>query len=165
MLAARALVAGTTRMAAAAAAASSTAGAGAAAAVAAAAPAAALHVERRLEELGLKMPAPSKPVASYVMATRVGSMLYTAGHLPQPADGPLITGKVGKDLTTEQGADAAKAVALNILATLKGACARAAAGTNVAAGASRRSAVRPARHRRAPRTPHHPQPNSAIWTA
>jgi len=42
-----------------------------------------------------------------------------AGHLPQPAEGPLIVGKVGTDLTTEQGAEAAKAVALNIMATLK----------------------------------------------
>lgn len=46
---------------------------------------------------------------------------HAAGHLPQPADGPLIVGKVGRELTTEQGAEAAKAVMLNILATLKGA--------------------------------------------
>jgi hypothetical protein len=43
----------------------------------AAAPAASLHIEKRLEELGMKLPAPSKPVASYVMVTRVGNMLYT----------------------------------------------------------------------------------------
>ncbi len=46
--------------------------------------------------------------------------LIAAGHLPLPANGQLITGKVGTDLTTEQGYDAAKIVGLNILATLKG---------------------------------------------
>jgi len=51
----------------------------------------------------------------------VGNLIYTAGHLPQPAAGGLITGKVGTDLTTEQGYDAARAVALNLLATIKGA--------------------------------------------
>lgn len=44
-----------------------------------------------------------------------------AGHLPQPAEGPLIVGKVGSELTTEQGYEASRAVILNILATLKGA--------------------------------------------
>jgi hypothetical protein len=52
-----------------------------------------------------------------------------AGHLPQPAAGPLIVGKVGRELTTEQGTDAARVVILNILATLKGAHAREAGGT------------------------------------
>jgi enamine deaminase RidA (YjgF/YER057c/UK114 family) len=47
-------------------------------------------------------------------------VLVYVGHLPQPAGGkPLITGKVGKDLTTQQGQDAAKIVALNILSSLK----------------------------------------------
>lgn len=93
--------------------------AAASASAAAAAPAASLHVEARLTELGLRLPAAAKPVASYVMCTRVGNLLYLAGHLPQPAEGPLMVGKVGKDVTTEQGAEAAKAVALNIIATLK----------------------------------------------
>ena len=53
------------------------------------------------------------------MATRVGNLLYTAGHLPQPAGGALIVGKVGAEVTPEEGAAAAKVVALNILATVK----------------------------------------------
>jgi len=76
-------------------------------------------IQARLDELGLKLPNPAKPVASYVMCKRVGNLIYTAGHLPQPATGGLITGKVGSELTTEQGYDAARAVGLNILATLK----------------------------------------------
>ena len=76
-------------------------------------------VESRLAALGLALPAPARPVASYVMATRVGNLLYTAGHLPQPAGGALIVGKVGAEVTPEEGAAAAKVVALNILATVK----------------------------------------------
>jgi enamine deaminase RidA (YjgF/YER057c/UK114 family) len=76
-------------------------------------------VESKISELHYKLPTPNKPVASYVMYRRLGNIIYTSGHLPQPADGPLITGKVGADLTTEQGYDAARAVMLNILATVK----------------------------------------------
>jgi enamine deaminase RidA (YjgF/YER057c/UK114 family) len=76
--------------------------------------------EARLAALGLSLPPPARPVASYVMATRVGNLLYTSGHLPQPGGGaPLIVGKVGAELTAEQGAAAAQVVALNILATVK----------------------------------------------
>jgi enamine deaminase RidA (YjgF/YER057c/UK114 family) len=66
-------------------------------------------------------PLPQKPVASYVMASRVGNLIYTAGHLPVTPEGAVISaGKVGSaDVTTEQGTDAARAVALNILATLR----------------------------------------------
>jgi hypothetical protein len=46
-------------------------------------------------------------------------MVYLSGHLPQPFERPLITGKIGKDLTTEQGYEAAKMVGLNLCATLK----------------------------------------------
>ena len=77
------------------------------------------RVEARLAELKYVLPAANKSVANYVMCKRVGNLIYTAGHLPQPAEGALITGKVGADLTTEQAYDAARAVGLNILATLK----------------------------------------------
>ncbi len=46
-------------------------------------------------------------------------MAYLSGHLPQPFERPLITGKIGKDLTTEQGYEAAKMVGLNLCSTLK----------------------------------------------
>jgi enamine deaminase RidA (YjgF/YER057c/UK114 family) len=81
--------------------------------------AAGAQVEARLAELGYVLPKAAAPAANYVMSRRVGSLVYTAGHLPQPAEGGLITGKVGSELTTEQGYDAARAVGLNILATLK----------------------------------------------
>jgi enamine deaminase RidA (YjgF/YER057c/UK114 family) len=53
------------------------------------------------------------------MATRIGNLIYTAGHLPVTPQGVVITGKVGSELTTEQGYDAARAVGLNLLATLR----------------------------------------------
>ena len=53
------------------------------------------------------------------MCNRVGNLIYTAGHLPVTADGTLIAGKVGSELTTDEGYAAARGVALNIIATLK----------------------------------------------
>jgi enamine deaminase RidA (YjgF/YER057c/UK114 family) len=61
------------------------------------------------------------PKGSYVLCTRSsdGKTLYTAGHLPQPAVGDLVTGKIGDDLTVEQGTQAAEYAGLSLLATLK----------------------------------------------
>jgi enamine deaminase RidA (YjgF/YER057c/UK114 family) len=76
-------------------------------------------IDARLAELGYVLPVAAKPAANYVMCRRVGNLVYTAGHLPQPAAGGLVTGKVGSELTTEEAYDAARVVGLNILATLK----------------------------------------------
>lgn len=75
--------------------------------------------ESRLKEKGIVLAAPGKPVANYVNAVRVGNLLYLAGKGPTKPDGSNITGKVGKDLTIEQGYEAAKLTALNHLAVLK----------------------------------------------
>uniref|UniRef100_A0AAV1UCT1 Endoribonuclease L-PSP/chorismate mutase-like domain-containing protein n=1 Tax=Peronospora matthiolae TaxID=2874970 RepID=A0AAV1UCT1_9STRA len=78
-----------------------------------------VHVERKLEELGYTLPAVAKPKGNYRTSVRSGNTIYLAGHLPQPAGGDLIVGKIGKDLTPEQGYDAAHYVALSLMATLK----------------------------------------------
>ncbi len=75
--------------------------------------------EARLAALGLTLPAPPKPVANYVEVTRAGSLLFLAGHGPCDFTAPGATGKVGRDLTVEQGATAARLTALCLLATLK----------------------------------------------
>jgi enamine deaminase RidA (YjgF/YER057c/UK114 family) len=75
--------------------------------------------EARLKEKGIVLNAPGKPVANYVNAVRVGNLLYLAGKGPTKPDGSNITGKVGKDLTIEQGYEAARLTALNHLAVLK----------------------------------------------
>jgi enamine deaminase RidA (YjgF/YER057c/UK114 family) len=62
---------------------------------------------------------PSSPVANYVNAVRAGNFLYLAGKGPLKADNTYVTGKVGKDLTIEQGYEAARITAINHLAVLK----------------------------------------------
>ncbi|KAJ1455050.1 putative endoribonuclease L-PSP [Pelagophyceae sp. CCMP2097] len=78
-----------------------------------------VHVEARIAAAGLTLPPVGAPKGSYALTSRQGNLLYLAGHLPQPADGPLVTGKVGQDLTVEEANAAAQLVALNICATLK----------------------------------------------
>jgi enamine deaminase RidA (YjgF/YER057c/UK114 family) len=74
---------------------------------------------KRLNELNIKLIAPSKPMANYVKAVRSGNLLFLAGHGPTLADGSNIQGKVGKDLTTEQGIEAARTTGISILSTLQ----------------------------------------------
>ena len=77
--------------------------------------------ENRLRELQIELPPPPKPVAVYVPAVRVGNTLYASGHGPRRLDGTLVQGKVGKDLTLEQGYDAARIVGLNVLSSVRNA--------------------------------------------
>lgn len=75
--------------------------------------------ETRVQELHLTLPPAPKPVAVYKTAVRVGNLLFVSGHGPLNPDGTLHLGKVGKDLTLEQGKDAARQTGLAILATLR----------------------------------------------
>jgi enamine deaminase RidA (YjgF/YER057c/UK114 family) len=75
--------------------------------------------ETKLKEKGIVLPSPQKPVANYVNVVRVGNLLFLAGKGPTNPDGTNITGKVGKDLTIEQGYEAARLTAINHLAVLK----------------------------------------------
>lgn len=75
--------------------------------------------ETRLESLGHKLPKLGSPQGAYVNCILSGDMIFTAGHLPAIADGKFANGKIGKDLTLEDGQHAAKLCALNLLATLQ----------------------------------------------
>src|SRR5690606_17302557 len=75
--------------------------------------------DRRLKELGIELMTPTAPVANYAKAVRTGNLIYLSGHGPTKADGKDIIGKVGKDLTTEQGIEAAIRTAISLLSTLK----------------------------------------------
>lgn len=75
--------------------------------------------DKKLKEAGVTLMTPSKPMANYVKAVRTGNLIYLAGHGPTRADGTNVTGKVGRDLTIEQGYDAAKLTAVGLLSTLK----------------------------------------------
>jgi enamine deaminase RidA (YjgF/YER057c/UK114 family) len=78
-----------------------------------------MQIETRLKEMGLELPAPGKPMANYVTAVRTGNLVFLSGHGPVLENGNLITGKVGADLTLEEGYKAARQVALVLLASLK----------------------------------------------
>ncbi len=79
-----------------------------------------MSAEERLKELDLSLPPLPRPMANYVSAVRTGSLLYLAGHGPLGDDGkPISRGKLGRDLTVEEGYQAARQTALNSLVTLK----------------------------------------------
>jgi enamine deaminase RidA (YjgF/YER057c/UK114 family) len=78
-----------------------------------------IDFDKKLKELNIELFSPGKPIANYVKAVRTGNLLYLAGHGPTKADGSNIIGKVGKDLTIEQGYDAARQTGVSILSTLK----------------------------------------------
>ncbi len=75
--------------------------------------------EQRLKELGIELPPPPKPVAVYIPAVRVGNMVYSSGHGPGRVDGKAVRGRVGDDLTLEQGYDAARLTGLNVLSSVR----------------------------------------------
>jgi enamine deaminase RidA (YjgF/YER057c/UK114 family) len=75
--------------------------------------------ETRVQELHLTLPNPPKAVAKYKTAVQVGNMLYVSGHGPTRADGTSIVGRLGADLTTDQGKEAARVVGLAILSTVR----------------------------------------------
>jgi enamine deaminase RidA (YjgF/YER057c/UK114 family) len=76
--------------------------------------------EARLKDLKLTLPTPPKPIAKYKSAVQVGNILYVSGHGPAKIDANSpVQGKVGGDLTLEQGQESARLVGLNILATVR----------------------------------------------
>ena len=76
-------------------------------------------VESRLAELGLTVPDVVPPVAAYVPAVRTGNYVYTSGQLPMVAGAMPAVGKVGGEVTPEQGKELAQACALNAIAAVK----------------------------------------------
>lgn len=78
-------------------------------------------IEDRLATLGVTLPAAPAPAANYVPFVVSGNMVYVSGQISQGPDG-LLTGKLGKDTSIEQGAEAAKSCAISLLAQLKAAC-------------------------------------------
>ncbi len=75
-----------------------------------------MRVEQRLKELGIELPAPVRPVATYVRSVQTGNLLFIAGTGPSDS---APSGKLGRDLTIEQGQAVAREVGLQIIATAK----------------------------------------------
>jgi enamine deaminase RidA (YjgF/YER057c/UK114 family) len=80
---------------------------------------AASSIEQRLVELGIALPAPPKAVGAYVTVVRTGHLVMTSGQLPWVGDRLAYTGKLGSELTVEQGYEAARISAINAIAQLK----------------------------------------------
>jgi enamine deaminase RidA (YjgF/YER057c/UK114 family) len=75
--------------------------------------------EAKLKELGITLPEPPKPVANYVNGVRTGNLIFLAGKGPKHADGREITGKLGREISIEEGYEAARLTAINQLSVLK----------------------------------------------
>ncbi len=78
-----------------------------------------MSYEARVRELGLEIPAPAKPVAAYVPTVLHGGLLYVSGQLPSVSGQVQWKGKVGKDVTPEDGYKAARLCALNALGAVR----------------------------------------------
>ncbi|MFT4566102.1 MAG: enamine deaminase RidA (YjgF/YER057c/UK114 family) [Saprospiraceae bacterium] len=75
--------------------------------------------EAKLLELGIELSTPSPPVANYVNAVRTGNLIFLSGKGPLKSDGTNITGRLGENLSIEQGYEAAKITGINQLSVLK----------------------------------------------
>ena len=80
-----------------------------------------MNAEQKLKEMGIVLPESPKPVANYVRAVRTGNLLFVSGHGPYNDGKTLILGKLGKEVTVEEGYKTARNVALNCLASIRAA--------------------------------------------
>ena len=80
-----------------------------------------MSVYEKLQALNITLPAVTTPAAAYVMYVQSGNTVYLSGHLPKK-DGKVWVGQLGKNTSTEEGREAARAVAIELMATLEAAC-------------------------------------------
>jgi enamine deaminase RidA (YjgF/YER057c/UK114 family) len=78
-----------------------------------------MKVEQKLKEMGIELPEAATPMANYVSAVCTGNLVFLSGHGPRLDDGSMIVGKVGADLSVEEGYQAARRVAVVLLGSLK----------------------------------------------
>ena len=75
-------------------------------------------IESKLQQLGITLPVAGAPAAAYVMSNQSGNTLFLSGHIAKK-DGQVLVGKLGKNMTTEEGKAAARSIAIDLIATLK----------------------------------------------
>ncbi len=80
------------------------------------------RIEQRLSQLGITLPAPGAPGGNYVPFVKVGNLVFMAGQVCRAEGRMVYVGKVGRDLSVDDGQKAARLCALNLLAQLKAAC-------------------------------------------
>jgi enamine deaminase RidA (YjgF/YER057c/UK114 family) len=80
-----------------------------------------MSIDNRLAELGITLPQPAAPVASYVPAVEAGGLLHISGQISVGEDGNLILGRLGEDMNLERGVDAARRCGIMLLAQIKAA--------------------------------------------
>jgi enamine deaminase RidA (YjgF/YER057c/UK114 family) len=78
-----------------------------------------MKIEQRLREMGFELPDAPAPVANYVRYVQAGNLLFLAGHGPNRSGAPVYAGKLGADVSIEQGYEAARSTGLNLLASAK----------------------------------------------
>ena len=78
-----------------------------------------MDIEKKLKELNIKLPKAPDPVGAYVAFKKIDKLLFISGQLPIDLDGKMIKGKIGKDLTLEDGQKASKLCAINIISQAK----------------------------------------------
>ena len=81
-----------------------------------------MSFKNKITELGIKLPDPKTPVGNYVATKIIGKMLFISGQISIDENGELIKGKVGKDLNTDAGYEAAKRCAVGIISQVNKAC-------------------------------------------
>jgi|TARA_B100000945_G_scaffold286687_1_gene257763 enamine deaminase RidA (YjgF/YER057c/UK114 family) len=81
-----------------------------------------VKIEEKLKSLNITLPKAPNPVGAYVASKISGNLIFISGQVSLDADGKLITGKVGRDLSLDQAQNAAKICGLNILSNLKKIC-------------------------------------------
>lgn len=78
-----------------------------------------MQIEKRLEELGIVLPAAATPVANYVTTVQTGNLVFTSGHGPGDGEGKIYKSQLGTDAEIEDGYQSARQVGINLIGTLK----------------------------------------------
>ena len=81
-----------------------------------------MSIENKLKKLNIELPNAPDPVGAYVAFKKIGNLLFISGQLPISIDGKITKGKIGKDLSLEDGYNAAKNCGLSIISQVKKAC-------------------------------------------
>ena len=81
-----------------------------------------MSVYAKLKELNITLAPPAAPAAAYVMYVQTGNLVFLSGHIAKNADGSVNAGKLGQDISLEQGQAAARSIAIDLIGTLQEAC-------------------------------------------